>query len=57
MDNQQSTLARLRELGAIFFRIGGLTFGGGNAGIAAINRVHSENSIPLYFHIFTGTQC
>ena len=38
MDGQQSTLARFRELGVIFFRIGGLTFGGGNAGVAAINR-------------------
>jgi chromate transporter len=38
MDDQHPTLARFRELGAIFFRIGGLTFGGGNAGIAAINR-------------------
>jgi chromate transporter len=38
MDGQQPTLARFRELGAIFFRIGGLTFGGGNAVIAAINR-------------------
>jgi chromate transport protein ChrA len=38
MDGQQPTLARFRELGVIFLRIGGLTFGGGNVGIAAINR-------------------
>lgn len=37
-DSRQSSPARVRELGAIFFRIGGLTFGGGTAGIAAINR-------------------
>lgn len=37
-DFQPSSPVRARELGAIFFRIGGLTFGGGNAGIAAINR-------------------
>src|SRR5262245_43989587 len=35
---QQPAPARARELSAIFFRIGGLTFGGGNAGIAAIHR-------------------
>ncbi len=38
MNGQKTTQARVRELGSIFFRIGGLTFGGGNAGIAAINR-------------------
>lgn len=38
MDSQQPTHSRIRELSAIFFRIGGLSFGGGNAGIAAINR-------------------
>ncbi|HKQ74090.1 MAG TPA: chromate transporter [Blastocatellia bacterium] len=38
MNSQKLTSARIRELGAIFFRIGGLTFGGGNAGIAAIHR-------------------
>lgn len=38
MNSQQPTQARSRELARIFFRIGGLTFGGGNAGIAAINR-------------------
>jgi chromate transporter len=38
MNGQRTIPARARELSAIFFRIGGLTFGGGNAGIAALNR-------------------
>lgn len=37
-DNHLRTPARSRELSAIFFRIGGLTFGGGNAAIAALHR-------------------
>jgi chromate transporter len=37
-NNQPRIPARSREVGAIFFRIGGLTFGGGNAAIAALHR-------------------
>jgi chromate transporter len=37
-DHQQPTPAHSRELSSILFRIGGLTFGGGNASIAAIHQ-------------------
>src|SRR5262245_48652233 len=36
-DHRPPNVPRIRELGAILFRIGGLTFGGGNASMAAIN--------------------
>ena len=45
------------ELSAIFFRIGGLMFGGGNASIAALHREHvtkrewlSQTQFEFYSH-------